>query len=657
MHFILFVVSLLFLAPLAAEVTEEGREIGHECGVALVRLRKPIEHFISKYNDPAWGTKKLLFLMEKQRNRGQDGAGIAIVKFNVPPGHEYLHQLRSAAENSLDDIVSQVVKDLQELGKKNLSDETGLKQQSPYIGEALLGHLRYATHSGLQIKYTQPFVRSHHVPCRHFALAGNFNMTNTSDLFEQLGDFGVVPTCESDTQVIIDMLAYNLDETYIQLARHEQQQAGLLTCNNAEPIPFILKPQIDIAQVLKQTAVEWDGGYVFCGLVGNGDVFACRDPAGIRPGYYYMDDEVIAVASERAALIEAFDTPIETISSLKPGHVLVIKRNGEVADSPFAPPLPERQCTFERIYFSKANDPEVYLGRKALGRCLAKRVFEELNGDLDHTIFTFVPNSSISAFQGLVEEISSLAHRSALEKVKLKLAEGADCFSEMERLANVHAKVEYIIAKNQKLRTFISSDKTRKNLVSQLYEVTRGIATPEDTLVVVDDSIVRGTTLRESLIPKLLSLNPKKIIFVSSAPPVMYPDCYGIDMSQLGRFIAFEAAVSLLEEHGKGSVVEEVHQFCLHQKNRPAPKMFNAVKKIYEPWTLEDISNKIAKLVAPDSPIPIRIIYQSIDGLHQALPGYTGDWYFSGDYPTAGGFKVLNNSFLRWRQQDDSRSY
>jgi amidophosphoribosyltransferase len=644
---LLIAVFLSFvIVPAAAELTEEGKEIGHECGIAMVRLRKPIDYYVKNHHDAAWGIKKLLILLERQKNRGQDGTGIAVLKFNTPPDQEYLQHFRSASENSLDDIIGQVMRDLDEIEKKGISCELDFKKHSPFIGEAYLGHLRYATYSGQQVEFAQPFLRSHPVPCCSLALAGNFNMTNTAALFAQLNSYGVVSSCESDTQAILDLIAYHLDSDYALLDRF------LVACSKIGHLSCSHKLDVDIVQILKNSIAEWDGGYVFCGLLGHGDAFVCRDPAGIRPCFYYIDDEVVAVASERAALMEAFTSGHEAIAQLKPGHVLVISKNGEVFENTICPPVAEKQCSFERIYFSKATDPEIYLGRKALGKNLAKRVFKAVNGDLDQTIFTYVPNTSIVAFRGMVDEIGRLACQAALEKADSQ--EPAPC----AKLAPaVQPRVEYLITKHQKLRTFISSKKIRKQLAAQSYEMTYGIVSPEDTLVVIDDSIVRGTTFRDSLLPRLFKLKPKKIILVSSAPPVLYPDCYGIDMSQLTEFIAFNAAVALLKENGMDGVLEEVRQTCLQQKELPPSQIVNAVKKIYAPWSLDELSNRIAKLIAPDATIPIQVIYQSLDGLHQALPGYTGDWYFSGDYPTPGGFKVLNNSYLKWCQLDDSRSY
>jgi amidophosphoribosyltransferase len=573
---------------------EDGR-IVHECGVALVRLKKPL----SFYPEPSWGINKLMTLMEKQRNRGQDGAGIAVVKCQTPAGKEYMHHLRSIAPNAVDHLFEQVI--------------VGLKETT-FIGEAMLGHLRYATHSGIDVRLCQPFIRPHGMPGRHFALAGNFNMTNSSELMDDLQGFGVMPTSTSDTQIILDTLAYHLD------AEYEIHQ-----CKNSQ--------QLDIAKVLQNAAKRWDGGFVFCGILGNGDAFVCRDPAGIRPGYYISNDAVFAVASEKVALMDTFNVKEHEVFAVQPGTILVFKPETGLTQNRFAPSLPIKECTFERIYFSKANDPQIYRERKALGKNLAESVYNAIGGDLANTVFTFVPNSSLIAFQGLVEEISHLSHQ---------------------------PRIEYLITKNQRIRTFISSDQIRKTLVAQLYEVTKGIVTPEDTLVVIDDSIVRGVTLKESLVKNLIELNPKKIIFVSSAPPVIYPDCYGIDMSQIGRFVAFQAAVALLKERGEDEILENVRKACLNQKELPASQMQNFVKQIYEKLTPEEIAQKVSKLITPHTPEwhgTIEVIYQSLEGLHRAIPHFKGDWYFSGNYPTPGGFKVLNASYLNWIEGSDLRSY
>lgn len=637
MHFLFclfFSLTLFAYDPLIqfAHVGHVQKEqLPHECGVALVRLKQPLDYYAKKYGDPAWGIKKLLSLMDKQRNRGQDGAGIAVVKFDMPQGQEYLHQLRSANENSLDYVYEHVMRDLQQPAQTDIKVR---KQNCHYLGELMLGHLRYATHSSTDVKCCQPFVHVDTMASKHFALAGNFNMTNTQELFNQLHDWGLSLTSESDTHVILETIAYSLDDEFQKV-----------------------KNQIDLVNVLKEASAKWDGGYVFSGILGNGDAFICRDPAGIRPGFYYSDDEVFAAASERVAIMDALDVAEDKVLPIKPGHVIVIKKNGEISETPFTNLLKEKQCSFERIYFSKASDPSIYEQRKALGRQLAQRVYEAIDGDLEHAIFTYIPNSSLCAFQGLVEEINRLARKNVVERIKKTAAVD---FLEIERLASISARTEYLVAKNQKMRTFITTDLNRDSLVAQLYGVTKGVVTPRDTLVVIDDSIVRGTTLRESLVKKLIGLNPKKIVIVSSAPPVMYPDCYGIDMSQLGRFVAFQAALALLKERTEMHLLKEIEASCLKQQYLPANKMQNELKRLYDHFSLEELSDKIAQLVTPTNinwKNKVQVIYQTIDGLHQSMPGFEGDWYFTGEYPTPGGFRVLNTSYLNWCENLDVRSY
>jgi amidophosphoribosyltransferase len=656
-RFFLLPIFLILLFPHRASGDETWKEIEddrivHECGVALVKLNKPIGYYAERYQDPAWGVKKLMMLMEKQRNRGQDGAGITIVKCNMPSGKEYVHHLRSASSNAVDHLFEQVVADLKEIPSNVDMDEMDWKNHSHFIGEVMLGHLRYATHSGIDLKYCQPFVRPHGMPCRHIALAGNFNMTNTPTLLKQLEHYGIVSTSDSDTQIILDTIAYHLDVEYEQEVYERLSHPSEMIASSID--------SVDLTKVLQKAAKNWDGGYLFCGILGNGDVFVCRDPAGIRPGYYVYNENVFAVASEKVALMDTFSLSEEEVFPVQPGTVLILKQNATLLENQFTSPLPKRECTFERIYFSKANDPNIYKERKALGKNVAENVFKEISGDLSHTIFTYVPNSSLAAFQGLIEEIAHLSSQRMLSMIKESLEKGMMSLEEIKQLASFQPRIEYLISKNQRIRTFISSDQIRKTLVAQLYEVTKGIVSPEDTLVLIDDSIVRGITLKDSLVKKLIDLNPKKIIIVSSAPPVFYPDCYGIDMSQLGRFVAFQAAISLLEERKQTAILQQVKNSCLDQKKLPASRIQNAVKEIYEKFSLEEIERKVAELLTPSDTEwngTIKVIYQSLEGLHQAIPEFNGDWYFSGNYPTPGGFEVLNASYLNWIEGNDSRSY
>ncbi len=624
----------------------------HACGVAFVRLRKPIPYYATQYKDPAWGLKKLLTLLEKQRHRGQDGAGIAVIKFDMPAGQEYLQRLRFASKNGLDNIYEQAMQDV--LGIDRAQDLATWKKTSNYLGEVMLGHIRYATHSGLEINYCQPFVRSHSIASRNISFAGNFNMTNTNQLLEQLQEWGLSPTSDSDTQIVLDSFTYQLDHEYDSMLK-QNKVSGRKAVESASQ-------NLDLLKVLRNSAANWDGGYVFCGMLGNGDAFCCRDPAGIRPGYYYSNNDVFAVASERVALMDTFDAAAEEVFELRPGYAVIIKKNGEILNASFTNELEPRQCTFERIYFSKANDPQIYLERKALGRKLAQRVYDEIGGDLEHTVFSYVPNSSLPAFQGLVDEIAQLSGKNNFRILEKNIDKQTNVsnLSEIEQLMQTNVRSEALVAKNQKMRTFISSDQERIELGNRLYEVTQGIVKPEDTLVIVDDSLVRGTTFRDLLMKKLTSLNPKKIILVISAPPVMYPDCYGIDMSQIGKFVAFQAAVDILKDKNKDYVLNEVRTLALAQNKLPANKQQNVVKKIYADIKQPELEQKIAQLITPTNMAwkgEFKVVFQTIDGLHQAMPNFTGDWYFTGEYPTQGGYKVLNTAYLNWLEGLGSRSY
>jgi len=600
---------------------EEG--IGHECGVALVCLRKPLDG----YDDCAWGARKVCALIKEQSNRGQDGAGIATLQFDMQPGKRYLHRLREAGDNAIDTLLNTVFAQLQHVSLMQPVQEA--KEQCEFLAERYLGHVRYATHSNNGLRCCQPYVCKNSVATKNFALAGNFNMTNCQQLCDHLQELGLAPTSAADTHIILEMLSYYLKQEHVMLA---QRHADL----TPKALTEAVMQELDIVQVVRNASKLWDGGYVFAGIVGNGDAFICRDPAGIRPGFVYIDDDVIAAASERSALVNSFNIEPAMVRELKPGFILVIKRDGSYYEEKFASLLPERQCSFERIYFSRSCDPAIYEERKLLGKNLACAILDALEHNTDNAVFTYVPNSSEAAFIGLVEQINNIqiAHN------------------------KLSVRVEKLIYKNQRLRTFIASN--RNDLVSRLYTTTRGCTSCHDTLVVVDDSIVRGTTLRESLMKELIKLNPKKIIIVSSAPPVLYPDCYGIDMSQIGSFVGFQAAVALLKEQGIAYILEDVYQQCMAQKDTVPTEMINYVNVLYAPFTQQQLCDKIAHLVRPKDCTwhgEIQIIYQAIDGLHAAMPGYQGDWYFTGNYPTPGGNKVLNTSYIQWYQGSMERAY
>ncbi len=634
--------------------------IGHECGLALVRQRQPLTYYRERYGDPAWGLKQLYLLMEKQHNRGQDGAGMAVVKFDMPPGEAYLLRIRSDKHNAIERVFDVVMPDGDTLfrpDQKNASD-LDLKLAHEFLGDVYLGHLRYGTHSGNALANCHPLIRKNNVASRNLAVAGNFNMTNSQELFEQLLDYGLSPVGDSDTQVILERIGYALDEEHRHL--ESTMGAGSLRNLHGKELANCVSEDVDLQRMLSRASASWDGGYVFAGMLGNGDTFACRDPAGIRPGFFYIDEEVVAVASERAALTNVFNVEPEKVEAIMPGHILVIKREGTIEHTPFTDPLPLRQCTFERIYFSRGNDPDIYQERKNLGRNLASRVLQELDDDLTQAIFSYIPNTAEAAYVGLIEGIETQSRAKNVEKLWQRIQDKNVSRDDLELLLNGRVRTEKIAHKDQRMRTFITHDEARRHLVMHIYDITRGVVSPENILVVVDDSIVRGTTLRESIITILSRLNPKRIIVVSSSPPIMYPDCYGIDMSKLGRFIAFEAAVALIRERGEEELLEEVERKCLEQVDRPLDKLVNHVASIYDRFSLDELSGKIAQLVRPEAITwkgPVDVIYQTVEGLHQAMPGHTGDWFFTGDYPTPGGYRVLNTSYLNWRKNVDIRAY
>ena len=632
----------------------------HECGLALVRLRKPLDHYRRVHGDVAWGLRRLYLLMEKQHNRGQDGAGIATVKFDMPAGASFMERARSAKRNPVERLFDEALGPLAELSdvEHDALDEREIKRRVPFLGELHLGHLRYGTFGGQTQEACHPFVRRSNVASRSLALAGNFNMTNAPELFERLVQYGLHPVGESDTQVVLERLGYSLDREHDRL--REAMGPDSFAQLDGRALADAVAADLSIVRILRKASADWDGGYTLAGLLGNGDCFVCRDPAGIRPCFVHIDDEVVAVASERPALVTVFDVPPSRVQELEPGHALIVRRSGAVAFERFADSLPRRHCTFERIYFSRGNDRDIYAERKALGRNLAPRVLEAIGGDIERSVFSFIPNTAEIAYLGLTEEIERIVRQGRAETLWARIAAGTARREDVERLAAVQVRREKAAHKDQRLRTFITHDRKRRDLVSHVYDITPGVVGPEDTLVVVDDSIVRGTTLRESIITMLARLGPRRMVVVSSAPPIAYPDCYGIDMSQLGRFIAFEAAVALLRERREEAVLDEVEARCREQADLPPERMVNHVRAIYDRVSLADLEGKVAQLIRSERMSwsgEIRVIYQSIEGLRSAMPSSTGDWYFTGDYPTLGGLKVLNTAYLKWRARDDSRTY
>ncbi len=632
----------------------------HECGLAVVRLLKPLDWYREAYGDLLWGVRRLFLLMEKQHNRGQDGAGIGTVRFDMPPGELFIDRARSAKRNPIERLFDSVMGPIARLSDSQLDalDATELKRRMPLLGELMLGHLRYGTHGGRSTDVCHPYLRKNIVASRNLAVAGNFNLTNSPQLFRELVDYGLDPVGESDTQVVLEKIGYYLDREHDHLAATmgEGSFLGLADRALAEQV----SRDIDLVRVLRHASERFDGGYVFAGLIGNGDLFVCRDPAGIRPAFIHRDESVVAVASERAALVTAFNVSPEDIEELPPAHALEVKRDGRVRIEPYIDPLPERQCTFERIYFSRGNDRDIYRERKRLGANVAPRVLDRIDWDIEHAVFGFIPNTAETAFMGLREEIDALLRRRNGEELWRRIEGGTVTREDVDRLIRTRARTEKVAHKDQRLRTFITHDGARRDLVSHVYDVTRGSITTDDTLVVVDDSIVRGTTLRESIITMLARLNPRRIVVVSSAPPIMYPDCYGIDMSQLGRFIAFEAAVALLHERGEAELLAEVEEACREQAELPDDRMQNHVARIYDRFTLDEISDRIAGLIRSDRLTwdgEISVVYQTVEGLREAMPGHAGDWYFTGEYPTPGGYRVLNRAYLNWRKKDEGRAY
>ncbi|MAB71849.1 MAG: amidophosphoribosyltransferase [Planctomycetaceae bacterium] len=634
--------------------------ISHECGLAVVRLLKPLDWYREAHGDSLWGLRRLFLLMEKQHNRGQDGAGIGAVRFDMPAGEQYLSRLRSAKRNPIERLFDTVMKPLRNLSMEKTDALSGLdlKRRMPHLGELMLGHLRYGTHGGRTITACHPYLRKNIVASRNLAVAGNFNLTNSKLLFEELMEYGLDPVGDSDTQVVLEKIGYYLDREHEHLAA--TMGPGSFRALEGRELAETVSAELDLVRVLRNAADRFDGGYVFASIVGNGDLLVCRDPAGIRPAFLYRDDTVVSVASERAALVTAFNVEPDAIEELPPAHALEVKRNGTIRIEPFIDPLPVRKCTFERIYFSRGNDRDIYRERKRLGANLAERVLEAIDWNIDDTVFGFIPNTAETAFAGLREEINAVLRRRNGEELWKRIEAGTVTRDDVDRLIRTRARSEKVAHKDQRLRTFITHDAARRDLVSHVYDVTRGTIAEGDTLVVVDDSIVRGTTLRESIITMLSRLSPRRIVVVSSAPPIMYPDCYGIDMSQLGRFIAFEAAVSLIRDAGEADLLDEVEARCLEQTDLAPERMKNHVAAIYDRFPLETLSARIADLIRSDRlewSGEIEMVYQDLPGLHEAMPGHTGDWYFTGDYPTPGGYRVLNTAYLNWRKNDERRSY
>ena len=625
----------------------------HECGVAMLRLLKPLEFYKQKYGTSFYGLKKMYLLMEKQRNRGQDGAGMANIKLDTPAGKRYISRKRSTTDNPIQDLFAQINQrfiDLEESDPDKLNDIDWLKNNMPFTGELFLGHLRYGTYGGNSIEQCHPFLRQNNWKTRNLALAGNFNMTNVDELFGQLTDLGQHPKEKSDTITIIEKIGHFLDEENINIYQKHKQNF------TKQEISKKIEEEIDIQNILSNSSKHWDGGYVMCGLLGHGDSFALRDPNGIRPAYFYSDDEVVVVASERPVIQTAFNVAQDKVQEIKRGHALIVKKDGKTSQKEVLKQQERKACSFERIYFSRGNDKDIYNERLNLGRQIFNKVLDAINKDLRNTVFSYIPNTAEVSYFGMVQEASN--YLNLVKSEKLKSLGNNPSVDEINKIMDISPRAEKIAIKDAKLRTFITSDVNRDDLVAHVYDITYGKVLSTDNLVMIDDSIVRGTTLKHSILRILDRLGPKKIVVVSSAPQIRYPDCYGIDMAILGDFVAFQAAIELLKENNMQSVIDNVYNKCKEQMAFAKEDMKNYVKEIYSPFSPEQISTKISKILTPESVnAEVEIIYQSIEDLHISCPNHTGDWYFTGDYPTPGGNKVVTKAFINYVEGDKSRAY
>ena len=628
--------------------------IKHECGIALIRLKKPLTYYKEKYGTAFYGVNKMYLMMEKQHNRGQDGAGFASIKLDMAPGQRYISRQRSTEQQPIQDIFAQINGRINEVMTANpdrKDDVDWQKSNVPYLGEVLLGHVRYGTFGKNSVESVHPFLRQNNWMHRNLIVAGNFHMTNVSTLFNKLVSLGQHPKEHADTITVMEKIGHFLDDEVAKLYKKIKKEGY----NKQQASPQIAE-RLKVEKILKRASKDWDGGYAMVGLLGHGDAFVLRDPAGIRPAYYYEDDEVAVVASERPVIQTAFNVPFEEVKELDPGKALIVKKNGELSIKRVLEPLTRKACSFERIYFSRGSDAEIYKERKLLGRLLMPEVLKSIDHDTKNTVFSFIPNTAETSFYGLVE-----AAQDELNKQKgqeILEAKGTLDQTGLERILSRKLRTEKIAIKDAKLRTFITEDSSRDDLVAHVYDVTYGVVKPEDKLVIIDDSIVRGTTLKKSIIKMMARLNPKKIIVVSSAPQIRYPDCYGIDMAKLEDFIAFRAAIALLKEKGNDAIISEVYEKCKAQVDLKDKEVQNFVKEIYAPFTDQEISSKISELLSDETVKPeVEIIYQTVENLHKACPKNLGDWYFTGDYPTNGGNRVVNRAFINYMEGNSARAY
>jgi amidophosphoribosyltransferase len=629
-------------------------KINHECGIAFLRLKKPLQYYKDKYGSSFWAIQKMYLLMEKQHNRGQDGAGFASIKLDVAPGERYISRVRSTDPQAIQDVFAQINNRINDAIAENPEYANSVELQKrhiPYIGELFLGHVRYGTFGKNGIESVHPFLRQNNWMHRNLIVAGNFNMTNVTELFNSLIELGQHPKEMADTVTVMEKIGHFLDDEVTDL--YQECKNNGLSKREASPV---IAAKLDVAKILRRASKGWDGGYAMAGLFGHGDAFVFRDPAGIRPAFFYEDDEIVAVASERPVIQTVFNVAYEEVKELKPGHALIIKKNGAVTEDQIITPTVKKSCSFERIYFSRGSDAEIYQERKNLGKYILPAVLEAIDNDTDNTVFSYIPNTAETSFYGMVEAAQDflnqrknqfiLDNRKTLTKEKL------------EEILSVKIRTEKIAIKDAKLRTFITEDSSRDDLVAHVYDVTYGVIKPEDNLVIIDDSIVRGTTLKMSIIKMLDRLKPKTIVIVSSAPQIRYPDCYGIDMAKLEGLVAFRATMQLLQERGMQHLIDEVYARCKAQEHLKDEEIVNYVTAVYEPFTTEEISDKISEMLSSENiQAKVKIIFQSVDNLHKACPEHLGDWYFTGDYPTPGGNRVVNKAFINFYEGKDARAY
>ena len=628
--------------------------IKHECGIALIRLLKPLEYYKEKYGSAFYAVNKMYLMMEKQHNRGQDGAGIATIKFDMEPGERYIARVRSAEKQPIQDIFDQIntrIQGVLDAHPEQVDDLEFLKENVPCLGELMLGHVRYGTFGQNSIESVHPFLRQNNWMHRNLIVAGNFNMTNVKEMFDELVRIGQHPKAMADTVTVMERIGHFLDDAVAKLYKDAKREGF-----DKRQASAIIAERLDVARILRKAAKNWDGGYAMAGLIGHGDSFVLRDPAGIRPAYFYQDDEIVVVASERPAIQTVFNVKKDQIHEIDPGQALIVKKSGQVQLEQVLEALEKKACSFERIYFSRGSDEDIYQERKALGRYVFNRVSDAIDGDLFNTVFSYIPNTAETSFLGLISEAQTRIN--TFKKAQILEKGSSMSEEELDDLLMVRPRIEKVAIKDAKLRTFITQDSSRDDLVAHVYDITYGSVKTTDNLVIIDDSIVRGTTLKKSILRMLDRLNPKQIVVVSSAPQIRYPDCYGIDMARLEDFIAFRAAIALHKVRNTEDQLKDIYTKCVASLEKDASEVVNHVKEVYAPFTSEELDQKIAELLRPsDMKAPVKILFQTIEDLHRACPENKGDWYFTGNYPTPGGSKVVNRAFINFFEGKRSRAY